>query len=123
MKNIFRNTLIRNAKSGQKNRSKGVRMSEIKSKDNKNNELNGIYKLDEGPTNSDPSFRLNYVKTDEHGLKMGAERIRPNEGCHISIIKDGMAMTRTADGKKFQVNKTDKVKWYIWLSEIQNGLN
>jgi hypothetical protein len=86
--------------------------------ENKSRELNGIYKLDIHPTNFDPSFRLNYVKTDDNGLKMGAERIAPNEGCHISVIKDGMTMTRTTDNKKFLVNKTDKVKWYIWLSEI-----
>ncbi len=84
----------------------------------KNQELNGVYKLDIPPANFDPLFRLNYVKTDDSGLKMGAERIKPNAGCHISVIKDGMTMIRTADNKKFQVNKTDKVKWYIWLAEI-----
>jgi hypothetical protein len=84
----------------------------------KNQELNGIYKLDISPSNFDPSFRLNFVKNDDNALKMGAERINPNEGCHISLINEGMTMTRTTDNKIFKVNKTDKVKWYIWLSEI-----
>ena len=85
----------------------------------KNQELTGIYTLDNPPPNTDPAFRLIYVKKDDDSLKMGAERINPDKGCHISLIKEGMTMTRKSDNKKFQVHKTDKIKWYIWLREVQ----
>lgn len=81
-------------------------------------ELNGIYKLDISPTNFDPSFKLNFVKSDDSGLKMGAERITQDNGCYISQVQAGMMMIRAIDNKQFKVSKTDRVKWYIWLQEI-----
>lgn len=88
----------------------------------KNNELNGIYTLDDAPPNTDPGFRLTLAKKDDDSLKMGAERLNPEKGCHISMVKDGMTMTRKTDNKKFSVYKTDKVKWYIWLKEVEKVL-
>jgi hypothetical protein len=80
-------------------------------------ELNGIYKLDIPATNFDPSFKLTFAKRDDGALKMGAERITPNNNCFISQVETGMIMTRANDGKRFRVSKTDNIKWYIWLTE------
>jgi hypothetical protein len=85
--------------------------------DNTNSEFNGLYLLDNPPPNTDPTFRLTFAKKDDESLKMGAERLN-DKGCHISLVKDGMIMTRKSDNKKFRVHKTDKVKWYIWLREV-----
>lgn len=85
--------------------------------DIKNNENNGLYILDNPPPNTDPTLRLTFAKKDDESLKMGAERLN-DKGCHISLIKEGMTLTRKADNKKFKVHKTDKVKWYIWLRDV-----
>lgn len=93
-------------------------MAEIKS-----NDLNGIYTLDNAPPNMDSAFRLTFAKKDDDSIKMGAERLNPEKGCHISLVMEGMTMTRKADNKKFRVHKTDKVKWYIWLKDVEKVIS